>query len=69
MGSPVCGCLIVILFVGTSALEDDVAGESILDGESELALVEDVLLWSEVDQDLLGQVLLLKLILWHRWLE
>ena len=59
----------MVFFVGSSSFENDVAGEAVLDGETELRFVEDVFLGSEVDFYGAWQELLLILILGHRWLD
>lgn len=53
---------VVVFLVGAFAFENHVAGEAVVDDEAELALVDDVLLRPEVDQELLGQELLLVVI-------
>jgi hypothetical protein len=46
----------VILFVRSFALEDDIARDSVVDSEPELALVEAVLLRPEIYMDSLWQI-------------
>ena len=62
-------CSVVVFFVRSSSFENDVAGKTVLDGESELRLIEDVLLRSEVDFDRDRLELLLVFVLRHRRLN
>ena len=55
----------MILFVRAHALEYDIASDACLANEPELALVQHVGFGSEIDEDLLWQVLSLFLVLGH----
>ena len=57
----------MVLFIGASTFENDIAWKSIFNCEAELRLVEDIFLGSKVDLDGTRQVLFLKLILGDRW--
>jgi hypothetical protein len=56
---------IVVFFKGALAFENNVARKPVIYGESELALVKDVLLWSEGYFDGNWQVFALFLVLWN----
>jgi hypothetical protein len=56
----------VVLLVRALALEYDIAGDAVFDGEAEFGLVEHVLLWSEVNQDGLRQQFSLLRVSSHR---
>lgn len=55
----------MVFLVRSASLEDDVARYARLRDEAELALVQHVLLWLELDVDHLGQVLSLLLVARH----
>ena len=57
----------MLLLVRALALENDVAGQTILDEEAELGLVEHVFLRPEVDLDGLGPELLFVFVLFDGW--
>ena len=59
-------CSVVVLLVGSSSLKDDIACYSRFACEPELALVQHVFLWLEIDENRLRQVFLLLVVLGHR---
>lgn len=56
----------MVFLVRSATLEDDVARNACLRDEAELALVQHVLLWLELDVNHLWQVLSLFLVARHR---
>ena len=60
-------CSVVVLLVGSSSLENDIACYSRFACESELALVQHVFLWLEIDEDCLWLIFLLLFVLRHWW--
>ena len=55
----------MVFFVGTFALQDHIAGDSVFNHEPELRLVEHVLLRSEVDKKELWEETTFILVFWN----